>query len=62
METKIKEQAVLIAQLTQKANESVNQVQEIACKALDASSARPYASYGDKGQDVAQLVQEKLAS
>lgn len=60
LEAKVKEQAALIAQLTQKADESINQVQEIACKALEASSTRlPYTTYGDKGQEVSQPRQEK---
>lgn len=60
LEAKVKEQAALIAQLTQKADESVTQVQEIACKALEASSIRlPYTPYGDKGQETSQARQEK---
>jgi len=60
LEAKVKEQATLISQLTQKADESINQVQAIACKALEASSSRlPYTSYGDKGQEASQNRQEK---
>lgn len=60
LETKVKEQSILIVQLTQKADDSINQVQEIACKALEASSLRlPYASYGEKGQENFQSRQEK---
>lgn len=62
LEAKIKEQAALITQLTQKANDSINQVQEIACRALDASSSRPYGSYSEKGQEGTPVRQEKMVS
>ena len=54
LEAKVKEQAASIAQLTQKANESIQQVQAIACKALEASSSRlPQLAYVDKmGQEI----------
>jgi hypothetical protein len=63
LEAKVKEQAVSIAQLTQKANESIQQVQTIACKALEASSSRlSPLPYGDKGQEITQSHrQDKVA-
>lgn len=62
LEAKVKEQALAITQLTQKANESINQVQAIAYKALETSSARlPFASYGDKAQETSQARHEKAA-
>jgi hypothetical protein len=63
LEAKSKEQSTLIAQLTQKANESIHQVEAIACKALEASSNRlSQLSYGDKGQDISHSNrQDKVA-
>jgi hypothetical protein len=63
LEAKVKEQDTLIAQLTQKANDATQQVQSIACKALEASSQRlPFSSYGEKIQDFPQQRHEKQAS
>ena len=62
LEAKVKEQDAFIAQLTQKANEATQQVQAIACKALEASSQRlSYSSYGEKVQELPQQRQEKQA-
>lgn len=63
LEAKVKEQDSFILQLTQKANEASQQVQSIACKALEASSQRlSYSSYGEKIQEFPQNRQEKQAS
>lgn len=63
LEAKVKEQDTLIAQLTQKANDATQQVQSIACKALEASSQRlSFSSYGEKIQDFPQQRHEKQAS
>ncbi len=63
LEAKVKEQDAFITQLTQKANEATQQVQSIACKALEASSQRlPYSAYGEKIQELPQQRQDKQAS
>ena len=63
LEAKVKEQEAFIAQLTQKANDATQQVQAIACKALEASSQRlSYSSYGEKVQELSHHRQEKQAS
>ena len=62
LEAKVKEQAALIVQLTQKANDSIDQVQAIACKALEASSPRlPYGNYGEKIAENSPSRHEKVA-
>ena len=63
LESKVKEQESFISQLTQKADEATQQVQAIACKALEASSQRfPYSSYGEKAQELPQNRSEKQTS
>lgn len=63
LEAKVKGQDALISQLTQKAHEATDQVQAIACKALEASSQRiSYSSYGEKVQEFPQQRLEKQAS
>lgn len=63
LEAKVKEQDAFITQLTQKANDATQQVQSIACKALEASSQRlPYSAYGEKIQELPQQRQDKQAS
>lgn len=63
LEAKVKGQEALISQLTQKASDATEQVQAIACKALDASSQRlSYPSYTEKLQEFPQQRLEKKAS
>lgn len=63
LEAKVKGQEAVISQLTQKANDASEQVQTIACKALEASSQRlSYLSYGEKPQEFTPQRLEKKAS
>jgi hypothetical protein len=62
LENRIKELELHITKLTHKADEAASQVQEIACRALDASSQRlSFSHYADKQNVNQDRVDKKVA-